>query len=667
MPSKTQQVSFSLSLNGSPIPMQAYSYTRNADELNGSWSITLPEPREISSTDLFTLERSASGGNQTLFSNQYPDSIREEDGKQWTRRISGKIEGATFDYEVAPTLDIYFYNAAWLTKAVPTGWTIKDGAIYHQSTDPSFPAQRVYGSGFPHKSLPDGSFLCVATYRTHHGVANYLAQELGITLFTNTPDIEIQRVMKVPANQSYWNAIKNIFSLWNPHYQVIPDGDSIRLEVLDVFNEENPEQVSGRINITNTVIESVSASIQEQREQKIIDHVIIKGAKGVSTTIDMREHQGGSLGEVRLTASSLPEDHKITVVKDASNVRQRKVMGEYTGNVGEKNNERELKQVDKVEHNRYYHEDPSDPANWILVRSESIFYADDGTKLSRKETRHKFSSEAQGFKPVFSQEKLYTLYNRPGTTRAIFDLVRVKTSDQTNVITSLNLALSTEMIEEKVLFEVKEDKDNPEIKYRPFYTPLVEAIQNNLIQPSSKTKQEIEEMTTWTATMSVSRETEGILVQEREEYNRLTGAIEADSQIISDPMNSSSAPSAKEENQYHKEFYSGSGPYRPAVIIEHPDIADDVLATNIANRAFARSGTEKRDLDVRLNVIIPLQTTALWCGLPDLSVQVATTGGYSPLNISRGTYILVGTTERGSASNDGKLNVSQTLKLRNVL
>ena len=166
---------------------------------------------------------------------------------------------------------------------------------------------------------------------------------------------------------------------------------------------------------------------------------------------------------------------------------------------------------------------------------------------------------------------------------------------------------------------------------------------------SKNTNQRIIEQTTKFRDVIVNRATDGLLRQVTIEWDVLNGTSNVSSQTLKDPADQK--PHVKrQEHQYRKEFHNGSGPYHEAKTIQHPDMADDLTAQEIAQRVFSRSAVQKMELTVTLTGPVSIPSVACMVTIPDTVVTVASGSNVVTRTISGGSYWLIETRESMHAS-----------------
>jgi hypothetical protein len=660
--------------NGVSVPFSSWEVSHDSDNLTGNWSVQFPEPREITlgsiddvGVDLFSIVRTVFGVEEYLVRDQPGRGGQQTEAWQkYTRGVSGLIQ-SEFDPKASPEKDLYFFNPTWLNDVTARAWTIQDGMIHWSKGaggQQSSYGARIIGNGFPPAEKAEGTFTCFASQRTHRAVAYYLAQQMNCTLFCNVPDLTIQRVLHIPSTQSYWQSIQNLFSVFNPHYQVgvDPDGSTPRLEILDVFVDAGNQQTTQSMELELKAILEKSYSEDSPDKTKIANHVIIKGAKAINISLNSNS-LGGAITSKTLTPIELSEDHSIQFTEGIQDLNDKKSMGTFNGQIGKAGNQKDLEWPKKGIKERYYHEDPHDPSNWILVRDVLTTISNLGNTLSRKETKHKFARSGNSYKPCYSVDEISMNYQVPGEKRKQWDVVYRKVTDQTYQDASLKMSHTKTLVEQKVLMEKQVTPSTGQTYYLDPIT-LMEAIQSNRIQDYAGTNQIIEETTTNIGFNHTSRETDGSLIQEEFEYDILGGSIRFDAQAMKDPND---GKQSKKETQFQKEFYYGTEPWYPAVEREDPDIATETEAQAVADRVYAWSKMRKQEISLTLATIIPLATTTMPCKLPDLALLRLNGTVFEPFTLTGDTYTITNLTEKCTIEKGGNPKPSQTMKLRNSL
>jgi len=363
--------------NGTSIPFSSYRIRRSSDSLNHEWRVTFGHPRVVDSEDEFTIIRSFAGIDETIVNAQVP---LKWDGKDapfgMSRSVSGTIE-PTIDMEVAPTKDLYFINPSYLDDLIPSGWMVdQDGLIYYdnKANHITYSNARVFAPLLPKKSEDGDMVECITSYDSYRGIAQYLATQLGVRLFLNVPDMPLLKVLKIPSSQSYWDAIQKMFAIWNPHWQVYDDPVSgVELHCLDAYGKASGLQMKQIMRLEKKAFKNISFDQTAPRENKIVNHVTIKGAIAVNRTIIMNDNEECELR--RLDEIELSIDYVKTVQGGFDYIQEKKTMGDDTRDIGRGSNARKQYNINSAATTYYYHIDDQDESKWIIVMKDVEFYS----------------------------------------------------------------------------------------------------------------------------------------------------------------------------------------------------------------------------------------------------------------------------------------------------
>lgn len=660
-----------VTMNGSPVKVDSWRVGFSSDDdTQGRWEIKFPNPLYVDiENDEFSLSRGFGGDSQTLFSDLKPTSLTGNDAPEgWTRGISGVVRLGNLNYKSSPSKILYYYNPNFLDKDIPGGWKLKNGALYYKQGYGTL-VSRVFGSYYPNYNMQEGEFECLTNCYNHHQVAIDLATRAGCYFETNCPAVTIQRLLRVEPSQTYFQAISNLFALWNAEIIVEHnDAGDTTIRALDVHGPgANAPQDSQCINLPEAMINSVSLSKKDENTE-VVNHVHVKGMKSITAAYksDGSFGDGTSLERQQLEASNLTENRSMVVKMDFASLRQKKEMGEFDEPVGFPGDNRDVKAAEYTQVTRYYHEPEDNPSKWILLRELTQVYDPDGL-ISKTETKHEYTAAEEGFRLIGSTEKTHLKHNIPGKPADYYEfgLVQNRIIDQSNVVTGCNCVEASELIEGKVLFEFGTESNGKRYHYNP--QPLVQAIQSSNIQTNPGAKQEIKESTISQRQVRVERETPGILRQITIDYQKLTKGLDVYSQTVRDPDPDSGYTRTQYEGQYEKSFYDGAAPFNPALVIEHQDIAEDGLAYQIAQRAFARRRIPQEEVTVELTCLLPMAAPGISVQLPNSTVkEYLGSGSFGDRTITRGLYLIIGPEESASINGDS-VDIRQTLRLRSVL
>ena len=158
-----------------------------------------------------------------------------------TNQTNGADENPyELDLNYCPDVDLYFVSPKYINSIAGTGWSIDPSTGRIKTKDYYVNGYHMAGRfvdipELPKSDVPATSWkLLLIT--THHEAADYLARHGGYRIVTNTPNMDILTVLKIPGDQTYWSSVQSIFSLWNPEHQVLPDkSGQIIFYVVDIL------------------------------------------------------------------------------------------------------------------------------------------------------------------------------------------------------------------------------------------------------------------------------------------------------------------------------------------------------------------------------------------------------------------------------------------------
>ncbi len=631
--------------NGSPVNAKSGKVTRRAGTLGPSWEVTPAEPLDADPADVWTIKRKVAGREETLIRDAKATAIvGRDDTASCSRRVMG-VHGDCWtnnllEYCVPTTL--VFVRWSWIQSIVPDAM-IKNGMLVYGSAYSR--GVRIFHPRLPDKEIKEGEFRCIAGCDTHHACARYLATLVGYTIEINTPDIELVDTFTVPSGSTWRDAIEQNLKLWFPLIEVV--GSTIF--VSDVYSDDpQPIQVVG---ITNDAI--ASASLIGHGTEDTFDHLIITGRR--TTNSEPLLDDEPDMTPTKLAAIRLEADRTIETSHDFSDAVHHKTMSDYSGEFGLPGEEITPRNLKYQAQQTAYYTDESEGRKRYVPISETIrtFDADD-SEVAKTVVTYTY---ARGFKPVKTVEEEYVRCRMPGTDQMQLHKVRSKITLQDQFIKPLNLTLTTEIVEGVVLYEeaVHEGevyKVDPQI----FADVVRGDTSGDAIETDSDTPQKTLEMTINERSTFISRTHDNILIKRDQDYNKLTGNVKTQSQILENPLRGTG--NLRYENQFRKEYHpSGSGAlingitcYHSPETIHHDDITTEQIADGIAQRAFTCKRVERNnEWTVRIPVPFLPRMSAAAVRLPDLTVRINGT----PMTVPGGDFILREATEHFSFSGDG--------------
>jgi hypothetical protein len=327
------------------------------------------------------------------------------------------------------------------------------------------------------------------------------------------------------------------------------------------------------------------------------------------------------------------------------NISKYKTLKEFQGKFGSGEEEQDIKHILYTERYLGLHEVVNqDPETGVMVVTrripamEVLSSYDNNGIVSAVITQHDYSPDLQ--KIVKTTEKHYFLVNRPYQPNKEFQLLRVKTTLQNYVVKPMNLTLTSELIEDVVLYEestVNVGGSPTVVKSDP--KPMIEILRANPNAIDKKPRevdkqtQKTLEMTTYWRTTYIDRVDDQTLIKTEVSNNVLAANLpQVNSQVLDNPNKKESASQAKQqakkkdpkaattttEEQFRREYtnpnaegayISGRGPfYHEAKTISHEDIGTEEIAEAIAKRVFARRNMALSDTlwDITIQIGLPL-------------------------------------------------------------
>lgn len=631
--------------NGSAVNAQSGRVTRQAGNLGPSWEISLAEPLEIDPADTWTIKRKVAGRGETLVKNAKATSIIGEDSVgASTRRVSGVCGDSTannlLEYCVPRTL--VFVRWSWIQGIVPDAKIVNGMLVYGNAYSSGV---RIFHPRLPGKEIREGEFECIAGCDTHHACARYLAGLVGYKIDINTPDIELVDTFTVPSGTSWFDAIKRNLSIWSPVLEVISD----TIFVTDVCADDpNPIQV---LSLTNDAI--ASASLNTYGTTDTFDHLIVTGRR--TTHSEELLDDEPDMTPTTLAAIPLEADRTIETSHDFSSAICHKSMGDYSGQFGMPGEENPTRNLDHQTQQTSYYTDESEGRKRYIPISETIHTFDsDAVEVAKTVVTYTY---ARGFKPIKTVEDEYILCHMPGTDEMQLHKVRSKITLQDQFIKPLKLSLTTEIVEGVVLYdEVVVDGEVYKVDPQIFADVVRGDTSGDAIDKDPDTTQKTLEMTLNERSTFISRTHDGILIKRDQDYNRLSGHVKTQSQILENPLRDKKT--LKSEGLFRKEYHpsdagttiNGVTCYHPPRTIHHDDITTEQIADQIAERAFVRKNVQKNhEWTIRIPVPFLPPMVATTVRLPDFTVSV----NGEPVTVHGGDFVLTEATENFRLSGEG--------------
>lgn len=656
--------------NGVDIPFTSISLNRDAGHLTPSWSITLPYPILLDSTDTWTIIRGIPGAIDTIINEETAGAINFEDGvRTYTRTITGTGTNAAD----SPSNDlltrclpktIVFIDQEWLELVSP-GATIKDGILWTRldfvgiATTPQF--YRLYHPRLPGKEIENDAFECYVGNWSHLDISRWLAAKSGLTFFCNLPDtIRVQATYTVQAGTTFYDAIKGPLQIWQPSF--ILDGSNFY--ALDVLSDTNDIPGIKTMVLQNKAIASVGESNNYRDTQKQIDHVIVTGKKIRNTlsipTPDESLTQSFGIEEV----ADVPLTPNV-VRSFKSNFGgiyfdKYKANGLYTGAWEEGDDSFTPRGVGWVQTTE---KDYVDTPRGIKKRVQETIdtYRDDSVLVHRMVKTYFYGPDLQST-GVLEQE--YALVRMPGTSNPVFAHVKNHIVSQYQWIKELKRALTKERVEQLVLFEVTAEGNK--LSAVPLLTGMRADYTRTLVEKEKDTAQNVLWARTNEKFEKLDRDDKGLLELKIFDYDLISGTMKVSPQTLQNPNRAQS--DANDEVFRREYFRTGSGKvvgswglcYKPPTTINHENICTDIAAEQLRDRYFARGANERKTLNVKLLVPVPLRALNFLVRLPSISYTVDD----SSVTIPGGDYVLKSDTERIDFQKGNKLNYDRTLTLK---
>jgi hypothetical protein len=717
--------------NGSPVNAVSGSYSLTSGDVFPKWDITLAEPLDVSESDLWSMFLVVEGQTFSRFSNCNATSLGGEDGLGKASRQVSCSMGSSGDallkalYEYCIPKTLVFINQDWINLFASTARLV-DGIlrwinpINYLGQDTGKP--RLFHPRLPGPEVQDSDFECIIGPRTHHDIARYLAGLVGVSLFVNTPNLDLQDTMTISAGTKWIDAITGIFSVWGPEVRTIPSlaGNPPRIIVSDILSPldgaadivdcqileiDNPAVVSVSFTTDGAGIGSSSGNNQ------IVDAVVVTGRKTKNTTIQILKSEETE-GTEPTDDEEVPPDYSTRissiVPRSVDAVFVTSSSDQYVKDKDEKGRQindlgfgvppfdYKLKNVRETITYMYCSRSEdlsSGKVTWTPIKTDTVVYGGTGTILSVHRQKNYYGADGR---VLVTSEEEYMRCHFPGEKDDQLRLLRKKETDQSRIILPLKVSQTYEEVLEYVLYdEVKKDGE----KYRDNPRPLADVIRGDTsrqaIDKSEKTSQRVMWLKTSSRTTTIDRMSENVLMKTDVQHNYLTASTKRQSQILDNPLSKivpgdpgnpgepgqQKAKTTKQEVQFQKSFFDGPGRmigqygpcYHPPVKVGHDDIVTDEQAWEIARRIFARGKTifiagqsekfRNRRLTVVTPVPIPLDTTSVKVRLGNYVQRV----NGSLTNVPGGDFYLKSLHEEWGFGGSGRtpsFSYKQTLSLK---
>ena len=677
----------SVKRNGVDLSITSAEFSRSYGQGTISWEIVTPIPLDDidTSTDTYSLSLSVAGKTWYRFEDCVATDVDlDESDTDGGTTISGTrdLYNADLLYYCAPKT-IVFVNQEWLNKTFGD-WTTVDGVLRYKH--PRITGGRLLHSRLPGKEFDSSMLDFHVGQWTHHGIAKYLANLLGFDIVVTTPDMPIVDTFTIASGTAWFDAIKTNFTMWGANVQIMPAAGTGRpvIYVLDVINSSGGITPVGTITVDPESIDSISHTAADSGDSSsIIEHCIVIGRSGPENI---------EIDHPDLTPRRIPKfdwSPNCTLVNEAKtgDILSKRDKPDYSGSFGTGDDAFTVTPVQTIRstQQRYRGADATKGSQDVLLKETVDTIDNAGQVVHRVQTEHFYS---QDFQPVGSVEREHIYTNLPGSRWSALTEAKVKTTDQEYYVAGLKLAMTTEMVQEQVIYDQVKSGSTT---YRDNPNPLqgIKRIDRTrtFVDKSNKTNQYVMWMTTHFSRTFIDRSSDGTLLKRKIDYDVLTGTAKMDSQILQNP--------SPEENKstgdpFRREYFDGTpvtiGGYscrRKSTTISHQDISSDDIAEALRDRAFYRRSADIRSMTVKTSLPIPIGTIPVKVIVNELPREVNSTEDsgteelrYPTSSSSGGSgdqeYFLKTVTEKFSMSNasdtsSSSVDIEQTLELTTSL
>lgn len=661
--------------NGTSVTFSSISLSRNAGDLRGKWSITLPQPIILDPSDTWTIKKGIGNILDTVVDSENPTTESFEDGvRSYSRTIEGTCSMIGGDTGEAVSLLEYclpktlvYVNQQWLKLVAPNA-RLKNGILVQQfDTSPTATVNfdtRVYHQKLPPKEVKDDQFLCFLGNWTHRSVAQHLCGLVGYKFLSNVPDIEVQSVCTFNSGTVIFDAIKSNIQVMQASFMV----DGTNIYALDILSDTNDIPGIQTFVLENKAIQSVRVKEDVIGPSKQIDKVVVTGLvqKNTSSTPDV-DQLTANFDITDIPDVPLTPNHTKYYRTNFGGVYfdQFKEEGAYTGSWGEGDEEFTPEGLSYAAHTEQYYQDKNKGIMKKLQEVVSTF-RDDGALVHKLVKTYFYGPEMQ---LTGSLQKEWALSRLPGTSDPQFYHYKTHIVSQNQFVKSIKKALTKEWIYQLVLYDVT--KTGKKISPIPLMTGIRWDFGRVLIEKNKTTSQGVIMALTDVKFEKIDRDDQDTLEQKIFSYNLISGGWTMNPQTLQNPNKPEN--SSKDETFRREYTRTGAGKvigqlgtcYRPAFSVSHQDICTDKVAEQIRDRVFARGENARQVVDVTTPVPVPIRAMNFLVALPDITYEV---DGVD-VEISGGNYVLKGMTERVTCSGDrsGKTTMTPeiTLTLRN--
>jgi hypothetical protein len=659
--------------NGSQIGFSTISLVWDPVKSGMAWTVKLNSPITPLEDDTWTIILGLAGYRKTYVDAQPATNAIGDDNKDLaTRTIKGEATDFTeiISYCVPKTL--CFVNFAWLQDLVP-GATIRDGV-------PMANGERIFYPRLPTKEFEEGQFECITGTDTHHAIAKYLANLVGFNLIINTPDIPLVDTCTVASGTVWFEAIKANPMLWFPKVEIRPpksEGERPTIYIEDLIAGDGFPATPQILTINRAALVGTNYN-QKLNQGTTVDHVIITGRTTKDTVIRTPEPPDMTLVEIpEITVEPNVQVVTPTSINNRLDAYRRGDL--YTGTLGVPGNGgftlSKLKNEYRV--TQYFRTGTAGKIRHVTVQEDSYVYGMTGI-LSRHQKVFKYGAN---YKPIGTVESEYVYCRLPGESNSDLNLIKTKTTLQNHYIKSLNLTLTSELIQEVCMYTL--DKNGNRTDSIPYTDMKRVDYSRDTMSPasqSSTTKERWHWLPTHERITDISRTDEDLLIKVDQDYATLPDITKTQSQILENPIRDKPDVSST-DNQFRREYYltatggitsdpaagcgaliGGVKSYHPPKTLSHPDVATDEIAEALAARAFLRTGDPSYGVTVSVeNLPIFLDTMIVMLNLPDMPWKE----DEQTVIVPGGNYILKGmqfdVDAKGSpASNTVTLSCKQT-------
>jgi hypothetical protein len=632
-----------------------------------NWSVNIPKPVEIADDDAWTIQIGLAGYIHTFVDYLNHTSLSGSEDKD---KATVTVEGNSTELEDLLSYcipkTICFVNQAWITKLYPSAKIVND-VLMNQG-------ERILHPRLPGKEFQEGSFKCVLGPRTHREASEWLCQQVGFKLWSNTPDLNIIDTLTINSGTPWFDGIKNPFLLWGAIFEIRKDmAGKSTIYVQDVLKENGSIDSRQKLSIRRPALISHSYKPFSKRgSSKIVDHVIITGRTSKDTLMDMR----GNTNLEPITIQEVPVEPNLTVITE-TNLNDRlspyQRSDVYTGQIGKtgKGGFTPDKLQNEYRITQYRVEGTSGRKKYVPVQEDVFLYGTKGI-VSKHVMNHYYGEH---YKPIRTKEQEY-VYDEapPRDMKAGLSLVREKTVIQDQFVKSLNLTLTSEIVDQIVVYDEVttggETTKNDPVPYmdikRQDYSR--DALTSGAAKPSNP--QRTMWMTTDIKRTFISRTDEDLLLKVDQNYLVLQRVVKTNSQPLENPHKD--VKESAKDREFRREYYMtasggltndpqlGNGKiigqygkcYHQPTTISHPDITTDEDAEKVAKRAFAKSANGSDSAyTVTIDTPVPILLDSVGIGM-DLEDMLWSDRGDTYI-VPGGSFVLKGSEIEVNASGSG--------------